>query len=58
MGNLADDEPLAEAIADVALDLLTRLEREARRPLLASFEWLVLRHGRTEAAELLKPDPH
>ena len=54
----AEVELLAEAIADVALDVLTQLEGEARPEFLAGFQRLILEHGGAEAAELLRPDPH
>ena len=43
MDDLTDDELLAEAIADVAIDVLTRLAVE---------------HGGAAIAEMLRLDPH
>jgi hypothetical protein len=56
--DLTNDELPAEAIADVALDVLMLLDGEARGEFLAGFQRLVLEHGGAETAELLRPDPH
>lgn len=58
MDDLTGDDLLAEAIADVALDMLTRLDGAARREFLAGFLRLVLKHGGAETDELLRLDGH
>jgi hypothetical protein len=57
-GDLTDDELLAEAIANVAIDVLTRLDGDARGEFLQAFMRLAVEHGGAAIAEMLRLDPH
>lgn len=56
MDDLTNDELLAEAIADETLNVLTRLDGEARGEFLQAFMPLAVQHRGAATAELLRPD--